>query len=123
MVTDQAAAARFAESWLRAWNAHDLEAVLAHFHENIEFSSPLIGQFADAPTGRLVGKAALRAYWQTALARLPELHFEPVALYVGVNCLLIIYRGHRGVAAEVLDLDAQGLVVRGRALYAEEWAQ
>lgn len=121
MGIDQAAAARFAESWLRAWNAHDLEALLAHFHDEVEFSSPLIGQFADEPTGRLVGKGALRAYWQTALVRLPELYFEPVALLVGVDCLLITYRGHRGVAAEMLDLDTQGLVVRGRALYAEAW--
>lgn len=112
-------AREFATGWIAAWNAHDLDAVLAHFSDDFEFSSPLISQFAGEASGRLKGKNAVRAYWQIGLERLPTLHFELVDVLVGVDTLLILYRGHRGLTAEVLELDASGLAVRGRALYAE----
>ena len=30
----------FAADWLAAWNAHDVEAVLRHFHDEASFTSP-----------------------------------------------------------------------------------
>jgi hypothetical protein len=107
----------FAESWIAAWNAHDIDAVLAHFSDDFEFSSPLISQFAGETSGRLVGKDAVRAYWQIGLSRLPDLHFELVDVLVGVGCLTILYRGHRGLSAEVLTLGTDGRAVRGQACY------
>lgn len=107
----------FARSWIDAWNAHDLDAVLAHYSDDFEFSSPLIRQFAGEASGRLRGKAAVRAYWQTGLSRLPDLHFELVDVLAGIDCLVILYRGHRGLSAEVFEFDANGQVRRGQALY------
>lgn len=103
----------FARSWIDAWNAHDLDAVLAHYSDDFEFSSPLISQFAGEASGRLRGKAAVRAYWSAALARVPDLHFELVDVLAGVDGLLILYRGHRGLSAEVFEFDANGQVRRG----------
>jgi uncharacterized protein YjiS (DUF1127 family)/ketosteroid isomerase-like protein len=108
----------FAESWISAWNRHDLDAVLAHYSDDFEFSSPLIRQFAGEASGRLVGKEAVRAYWSAALACLPDLRFELVEVLAGIDGLLILYRGHRGLAAEVFEFDANGQVRRGQALYA-----
>lgn len=107
----------FAESWIEAWNRHDLDAVLAHFSDDFEFLSPFINQFAGEPSGRLSGKDAVRAYWQTGLSRLPDLHFELVDVLVGVDCLTILYRGHRGLSAEVFTFGTDGRAVRGQALY------
>lgn len=109
---------QFAESWIDAWNAHDLDAVLAHYRDDFEFSSPLISQFAGEASGRLKGKEAVRAYWQAGLSRLPDLHFELVDVLAGIDGLLILYRGHRGLSAEVFEFDANGQVRRGQALYA-----
>ncbi|MEK8089271.1 nuclear transport factor 2 family protein [Thermithiobacillus plumbiphilus] len=108
----------FARSWIDAWNAHDLDAVLAHFCEDFEFSSPNIVRVTGEASGRLRGKAAVRAYWSAALARLPDLRFELVDVLAGVDGLLILYRGHRGLSAEVFEFDANGQVRRGQALYA-----
>ncbi|MBD3816848.1 MAG: nuclear transport factor 2 family protein [Halothiobacillus sp.] len=108
---------QFAESWIAAWNAHDLDAVLAHFCEDLEFSSPLIKQFANEPSGKLIGKNAVRAYWKNGLSRTPDLHFELVDVLAGVDCLTILYRGHRGLSAEVFQLDGDGHAIRGQALY------
>ena len=35
---------KFADQWVRAWNAHDVEAVLAHFHDDVVFTSPVAAQ-------------------------------------------------------------------------------
>lgn len=109
----------FAEGWIAAWNRHDLDAVLKHFSDEVEFASPLIRQYAGEPSGKLIGKDAVRAYWQTALSRIPHLHFELVHVLTGIDCLTILYRGHRGLSAEVFQFGADGRVVRAQALYAQ----
>ena len=42
----------FAEDWVAAWNAHDLERVLAHYAEDVVFVSPNSSRFTGDPTGR-----------------------------------------------------------------------
>lgn len=122
-IPSPAAARAFAESWVNAWNAHDLDAVLAHYSDDFEFSSPLVIQFSGEPTGTLRGKVAVQAYWRAALACLPTLHFDLVDVLTGVDCLTILYRGHRGLTAEQFELCAHGRVVRVRALYAKTLAE
>lgn len=31
----------FSEQWADAWNAHNVEAVLRHFHDDVVFTSPV----------------------------------------------------------------------------------
>lgn len=114
------AARAFAEDWTAAWNARDLDAVLAHYSDDCTFASPFVARFAGEPGGRLAGKTRLRAYWTAALAALPALHFELVDVLTGVDCITVLYRGHRGLSAEVFELGADGRVVRGIALYTAE---
>ena len=85
-------AGAFADAWLAAWNAHDLDAVLALFHDDAIFTSPLAAKLAPESEGVLRGKAALRAYWSAALAQVPDLHFERTGLFAGVDSLLIGFR-------------------------------
>lgn len=106
-----------AENWIESWNRRDLDAVLEHFSDDFEFSSPLISELAGESSGRLIGKAAVRNYWQAALARLPNLRFELVHVFSGVDCVTILYRGHRGLCAEVLQFGRNNLALRGQALY------
>lgn len=106
-----------AENWIESWNRRDLDAVLEHFSDDFEFSSPLISELAGESSGKLIGKAAVRNYWQAALARLPNLRFELVHVFSGVDCVTILYRGHRGLCAEVLQFGRNNLALRGQALY------
>ena len=32
----------FANDWIAAWNAHDLDRIVGHYAQKIEFVSPLI---------------------------------------------------------------------------------
>jgi ketosteroid isomerase-like protein len=110
-------AERFAADWVAAWNRHDLAAVLAHYADDFEMSSPYIVSIAGEPSGRLRGKAAVGAYWAAALGRMPDLHFELVDTLVGVESITLYYRTARGTAAEVFHFDAGGRVARAAAHY------
>ncbi|MFB9235839.1 nuclear transport factor 2 family protein [Plantactinospora siamensis] len=114
---DQSWAESFARRWVRAWNAHDVEAVLAHFAEDVVFTSPVAARVVPDSGGVIRGRAALRAYWTAALRTVPDLRFEVESLFVGVDTLMIAYRNQRGdLAAEVLEV-RDGLVVRGHGAY------
>jgi ketosteroid isomerase-like protein len=107
----------FAASWVAAWNGHDVEAVLAHYAEDAVFSSPLASRVVPGSDGVLRGKAAIREYWSTALRGVPDLHFEVVGVYVGVDLLVINYRNQRGGLVNEVLAFRDGLVVQGGGTY------
>jgi hypothetical protein len=69
----RADALRFADAWIEAWNRRDIEAVLATFEDDVEFTSPRA--LAVVGVATVNGKQELRAYWQAALARVQSLRF------------------------------------------------
>ncbi|WP_329115711.1 nuclear transport factor 2 family protein [Streptomyces sp. NBC_01465] len=93
---DLAFAQKFAVEWQDAWNSHDLDRILAHYHEDVTFSSPMIERFNGDPSGTVHGKAALRDYWSTGLTRIPDLRFEVMDVRAGVDSLVIDYRNQIG---------------------------
>lgn len=109
---------RFVAGWISAWNAHDLDRILAHYAEDFEMSSPYIAQLLGESSGTLRGKQAVGDYWKKALERMPSLQFERVSALAGVNSLVLYYKGAGGMAAEVFFFDADGKVVKACAHYA-----
>ncbi|MGE0045449.1 MAG: nuclear transport factor 2 family protein [Hyphomonadaceae bacterium] len=107
-----------ARRWYAAWNARDVDAILALYSEELEFASPFVSALGFGPEGVLYGKAMFRAYVEAALPRVPELSFAQVALCVGARGHTLIYRINTGVlVAESHELDAAGLIVRADATY------
>jgi ketosteroid isomerase-like protein len=108
----------FAREWIEAWNAHDLDRVLSHYADDVELSSPLAAQRVPGSGGYIRGEAALRAYWEPALAASPDLHFELEAVLTAVDGCTILYRNHRRQqVAESLFWDEAGLVTRAAVAY------
>jgi hypothetical protein len=92
--------------------------VLAHFRDDVLFTSPVAARVVPESGGVVRGKAALRDYWTAALAKLPDLKFEVIGVYRGESTLVINYRNHRGeLVNEVLTFDADGLVREGHGTY------
>jgi ketosteroid isomerase-like protein len=109
----------FAIRWCAQWNAHDLEGLLTHFTEDVVFTSPVAGRILGGD-GIVRGKAALRAYWQTGLEKVPDLRFEIIDVYGGVDTLVINYRNQAGTrVCEVLTFVGD-LVREGHGTYVLE---
>ena len=110
--------AAFAARYYGAWNTRNLEAIMALYAEDIEFSSPYITALGFSLDGVIHGKSMLRLYVEKALERAPALTFAPEGLCVGARGHTLIYRNHRGErAAEVHEMDEFGLIVRADATY------
>lgn len=66
---------RIAAEWFAAFNAHDLERLLALYDDNAQHYSPKLKLRHPATKGLMKGKAALRDWWREAFDRLPGLHY------------------------------------------------
>lgn len=110
-------ARRFVDRWIANWNQHDVDAVLEDFADDVVFSSPLLRRLLPDSDGVVRGKDALRHYWTIGVRQFPDLRFELVGVYLGVNTIVINFRNQSGrLTNEVLVLD-DGLVVEGHATH------
>lgn len=71
---------RIADLWFKAFNAHDLDALLALYSEDAEHFSPKLKARRPETNGWVRGKAALRDWWRDAFDRLPTLRYEVTEL-------------------------------------------
>lgn len=107
-----------ANEWVAAWNAHDLERILAHYDEAVELTSPVALQLLGTPGGRVVGRDNLRAYFQRGLEAYPELHFQLEDVLWGIQSVVLYYTNQKGTrTAELMELTADGRVARVVAHY------
>jgi ketosteroid isomerase-like protein len=115
---DKTQASQLAKEWYAGWNAHDLERILSHYSEDVVFTSPFAVEIAGRADGRLEGRNALRAYFGAALNRFPELKFEPIALMVGIDSLVLHYHSVQNLlAAELMVVGEDGTVTEVLAHY------
>jgi ketosteroid isomerase-like protein len=111
----------FAHQWASAWNEMAVERVLAHFTEDVVFTSPTAAAIVGA--GTLRGKEALRAYWTKALERHASLHFavDRVVWDPTTRELAIIYLSHtaggKRRVSENLTFGPDGLVVSAEVFH------
>jgi len=114
-------AVQFAESWIDAWNRRDIERVLAMYADDLSFTSPMAFEVMGHPT--VVGKSALRDYWQKALARINDLRFalDRIIWDEEARELGIVYTRHvHGNSKRVLEtfrFDAEDHVVTSEVLH------
>jgi ketosteroid isomerase-like protein len=107
--------------WVAAWNARDIERVLGFFTEEVAFTSPTA--LAVVGTATVRGKAALRAYWTTALSNVGTLKFviDRVAWDAASRELAIVYvsdiDGRAKRVSENLTFDAHGHIVSAEVFH------
>jgi ketosteroid isomerase-like protein len=107
-----------ANQWAAAWNSHDLDAIMGHYEDAIELTSPAAAQLLGAPDGKVIGKANLRAYFDRGLKAYPELHFHLEDVLWGLNSLVLYYTNQKGThTAEFMELSPAGKVAHVVANY------
>jgi ketosteroid isomerase-like protein len=112
----------FVTNWLDAWNAHDLDRITAHYHDDVEYYSPFVARLStrlSKEQDHLRGKEAVRDYVASALERFPDLELGPViSVAPGAGSVAAVYRSVEGLLAiETLVLDEGGLVIRAHCHY------
>lgn len=108
----------FADEWIGAWNAHDLDAIMTHYHPDVEFTSPFVVRLTGDERGTLHGTDALRDYFARALEAYPDLRFVPGTALPGLRSVVLDYTSVNDLrAAEVMEFGEDGRVVRVQAHY------
>lgn len=101
----------FALAWISSWNSHDLEDILSHYADDIEITTPMIRLATGGTESSLKGKEAVRDYWQKALNKIPDLHFELIDTTEGVNSVALYYKSVMNkMAIEVMFFNEEGKV-------------
>ncbi len=111
---------KFAADWIIAWNKGDLPAVLSHYTDDFEMSSPYIRTVFGEPSGRLVGKERVRAYWQLMLSKFGTPQMDLVNVFVGSGSIAVEYRNRGRTGVEIFFFEESGLVSMAAAHYLDE---
>ena len=53
----------FAKNWIGAWNSHHIDAILSHYADDVEFTSPFVVRLLNQLDGTLHGLVELRSYF------------------------------------------------------------
>jgi ketosteroid isomerase-like protein len=107
----------FAKEWIQSWNRRDVEAILAHYSEDVEFQSPVVAVLLGETSGTVRGKQNLRDYIQKAVEAFPQdLNIELLDAYQGVDSLLVHFQASGRRAVEVMELNPEGKVRRALTL-------
>lgn len=112
---------QIAHLWLKAFNEHNLEALLALYDDQAEHFSPKLKIRKPETNGLITGKAAMREWWQDAFDRLPELEYRERRLTANESRVFMEYTrivpGEENMeVAEVLEIK-NGLIVSSRVYH------
>jgi len=112
-------ARQFAQDWVDAWNAHELDRILDHYDDNAVLISPVALTLLNNGTGIVQGKPALRDYFARGLTAYPHLRFDLVDVLWGVETVVLYYGNNvrDGRSAEVMQFNSAGKVCKVWANY------
>ena len=111
-------AQQFAQSWIQAWNSHDLDVVMSHYAPEVALTSPTAAKLLNDPSGTITGKEAVRSYFERGLKAYPDLTFELLDVMWGISSVVLYYLNQKGTkTGEFMELDGQQKVVRVVANY------
>jgi len=110
-----------ATKWFQVFNDHNLEQLLALYHNEAEHYSPKLKVRQPDTNGLVKGKAALRAWWQDSFDRLPTLSYRPTTFTANGQRVFMEYvRSVENevdmLVGEVLEI-ADGLIVASRVYH------
>jgi len=111
-------AKKFADEWVESWNSHDIEKIISHYAEQLEFKSPLVVERYSDPDGIIYDREKLKEYFLIGLTNNPSLSFKLNRVLLGVNCLTLYYQNARGgETAELFEFNKSHKVIKSVSCY------
>ncbi len=109
---------KFAHEWLEAWNKHDVDLIMKHYADSIEFCSPVVQKVLGYPDGIVKGIDNLRDYFSRQLKKFSTLHFQLLDVFASPQSIVLYYKINRGLlAAEVMVLNSDMKAIKVYANY------
>lgn len=113
--------AAIGRAWLKAFNAHDVPALVALYADGATHTSPKIRALHPETGGKLVGRPAIEAWWRDAIQRLPALRYEELTVTANGDRVFLEYLRHAPdgppyPVAEVFDVKG-GKIVASRVYH------
>ena len=107
--------------WFEAFNTKQLDKLLSLYDDDAKHFSPKLKIHQPETNGLVVGKEAMRAWWQDAFDRLPSLHYKVTSLTANTDRIFMEYiRQVNGeedmLVAEVLDVK-NGKIIASRVYH------
>ncbi|WP_413999981.1 nuclear transport factor 2 family protein [Flavobacterium sp. W1B] len=95
--------------WFEAFNTHNLEQLLSLYDDDAQHFSPKLKIIKPETNGFVIGKQAMREWWQDAFNRLPSLNYKVTSLTANGDRVFMEYvrsvEGEENIlVAEVLDV-------------------
>ena len=77
--------------WFDAFNSHNLEQLLSLYDDEAKHYSPKLKIRKPETSGLVIGKQAMREWWQDAFDRLPSLKYKVTSLTVNTDRVFMEY--------------------------------
>jgi limonene-1,2-epoxide hydrolase len=107
--------------WFDAFNTKNLEKLLELYDDEAQHFSPKLKMRQPETNGLIIGKEAMRVWWQDAFDRLPTLHYKVTSLTANTDRVFMEYirqvEGESDIlVAEVLEIK-EGRIVFSRVYH------
>ena len=112
---------QIAIKWFDAFNAKSLDKLLELYDDEAQHFSPKLKVRQPETNGLIIGKEAMRVWWQDAFDRLPTLHYKVTSLTANTDRVFMEYirkvEGNEDMlVAEVLEIK-EGKIVFSRVYH------
>ena len=107
--------------WIEAWNTHDLERIMSHYADEVEFTAQTVIARWGKADGKLIGKEELRLHFDKGLALAPDIHFTVEKILWAPNGYAVLYHRENGNRAmDAVELNEGGQAAKVTAYYLNE---
>lgn len=107
--------------WFEAFNKKELEKLLSLYDDEAQHFSPKLKIRQPETNGLIIGKEAMRIWWQDAFDRLPSLHYKVTSLTANSDRVFMEYirqvtNEEDMLVAEVLEV-REGKIIASRVYH------
>jgi ketosteroid isomerase-like protein len=104
--------------WIDAWNTHDIDRIMGHYADEVEFTAQTVVTRWNKADGKLKGKEELQQHFSKGLTLAPGIHFTVEEILYAPSGYAVLYRRENGNRVlDAVELNEAGLATKVTAYY------